>query len=276
MRKVVGASAAMDVRDSAQLDAVLGQPVPSCRRIVVSSIRGGAGKSSVAALVADVIRQHRGDRVLAVDADPGLGSLPLRLGVSSSRSLRDLASARPRSWEEAAPYLMRTDEGLWVLSCNVGQEVGAELGYDVFQAGAGRVSRYFSTSVIDCGAGLVGGLQKDIIASAHAQVFVAPGTGDGAASAMAALHWFVEQGFGPLLARTVIVLTAHTPDPDTDLVRAGRMLAGGGLAVEIMPYDRHLAAGVTIAAERVGAASRTVATRVAARVFAHSLSWGTS
>ncbi|MFI0444460.1 hypothetical protein [Actinomadura sp. 6N118] len=157
------------------------------------------------------------------------------------------------------------------MSCNPDGEVGDELSFEEFQAATGRLSRYFSTSVIDCGAGLVTGLHKGILSSAHAQVFVAPGTADGALSARAALRWFAENGFVSLLARTVIALAAHTPNPDTDLDRARHLLAAGGRSVEIVPYDRHLAPGVTISAGRLGAATRTAATRIAAQAFSHSL-----
>ena len=239
----------------------------------MTSIRGGAGKSTVTAHVSDAIRAYRQDRIIAIDADPGLGSLPLRLGVTSSRSVWDLAAARPQSWEEMSAFLARTPQGLWALLGTSGGQVGQELDSTVFERGAGRLSRYFAASVVDCGAGLVSGLQRSLLSSAHAQVFVVPGTSDGALSARSALDWFADNGLGSLLTRTVIVLVAHTPHPDTDLERARQWLAASGLRVEIMPYDRHLATGAVIDASRIGVASRTVALQVAAQVFTNSLTW---
>ncbi|MDL4772591.1 MinD/ParA family ATP-binding protein [Actinomadura xylanilytica] len=274
MRKGIGASAAGQARELARLTAQLGAPVPSCRRIVVTSVRGGAGKSTIAALVAGVIRRHRDDRVIAIDADPGLGSLPLRLDVRGARSLRDLAAARPQSWDETAAFLTRTEEGLWVLPAHSERKLGGDLDDEIFRAGAGRLGRYFSTSVIDCGAGLVSGLQRGVLSGAHAQVFVAPGTTDGAASARAALGWFAQNGHGPLLSRTVIALVAHTPSPGAELERAAEELSAAGLLVVHIPYDRHLAAGIAITPERVGGAARDAATLIAAEAFARSLSGG--
>jgi MinD-like ATPase involved in chromosome partitioning or flagellar assembly len=273
MRKMVGASAAGDVRNVSELTAQLGRPVPSCRRIVVTSIRGGAGKSSVAALVADVLRRHRDDRVLAIDADPGMGSLPLRLGVTPRRSLRELAAARPRSWEEAAAFLAHTEDGLWVLS-GASDGVSEELSLKTFQVGAGTLGRYFAAAVIDCGAGLVSGLHREVLGSAHAQVFVVPGTGDGALSARAALDWFGQNGLGALLSRTVIALVGQNGGGELD--RAAEALADGGASVVSVPYDRHLASGSAIVADRIAAATRTAATRIAAEAFAHTLTWGPS
>ncbi|MFC6882889.1 MULTISPECIES: MinD/ParA family ATP-binding protein [Actinomadura] len=274
VRKGIGASAAGQTRNLVHITAQLGAPVPSCRRIAVTSIRGGAGKSTIAALIAGVIRAHREDRVVAIDADPGLGSLSLRLGVGGARSLRELATARPRTWDETAAYLAHTPENLWVLPATPQGVVGDELDHEIFRAGAGKLSRYFSASVIDCGAGLVSGLTQSIIAGAHAQVFVVPGTGDGALSARAALEWFARNGYRPLLTRTVIALVTHTPNPDADVDRARQMLGSGGLPVITIPYDRHLAAGIAIAPERLGTPARDAATHIAAEAFVRSLSGG--
>ncbi|MUN40792.1 MinD/ParA family ATP-binding protein [Actinomadura litoris] len=266
-RRPVGPSSAAGELE--WVGAQLGAPVPSCRRIAVTSVRGGAGKSTVAALVAGIIRRHRADRVVAVDADPGLGSLPLRAGATSPSSLRHLAAARPRSWEETAAHLGRTDEGLYVLPAAPGGAVAGTLDHALFQQGVGNLSRYFSTAVIDCGAGLSDDLQRGILAEAHAQVFVTPGTVDGALSARAAVNWLA-QNTG-LLPRTVIALVAHAPNPGTDVKRAVQMLSAGGLPVVYIPFDRHLAAGVSITPERVGAAAHTAAARMTAAAFARAL-----
>ncbi|WP_242900649.1 MinD/ParA family ATP-binding protein [Actinomadura terrae] len=251
--------------------AQIGAPVPSCRRIAVTSVRGGAGKSTIAALVAGIVRRYRADRVVAVDADPGLGSLPLRVGASSPSSLRHLAAARPRSWDETAAHLGRTDEGLYVLPAAPGGAVSGPLDHHLFHQGVGNLSRYFSTAVIDCGAGVSEELQRGILSGAHAQVFVTPGTVDGALSARAAINWFVQSNYTDLLHRTVIALVAHAPNPGMDVKRAVQMLSAGGLPVVYIPFDRHLAAGMSIAPERVGAAAHTAAVQMTAAAFARSL-----
>jgi MinD-like ATPase involved in chromosome partitioning or flagellar assembly len=272
MRRAVGATAAGDLRETTGMVERLSQPVPSCRRIAVTSIRGGAGKTTVAALVASVIAEHREDRVLALDADSGLGSLPLRLAVRADRSMRDLAAARPRTWEETAGFLTPTEAGLWVLSGTAAGQV-SELDLRTFQLAAGGLSRYFSTAVIDCGAGIVAELQRGVLAAAHAQVFVTPGTVDGALSALQTLGWFVGSGYESLLSRTVVALVAHSPhaEGDADLERARQVISEGSLPVVVVPYDRHLATGAAISTERVSADVRVAASWIAAEAFTRSL-----
>lgn len=221
----------------------------------------------MAALTATVLAQYRRDRVMAVDADAELGSMPLRFGVNPGLSLHDLASARPRSFEDAARFLSRTREGLWVLSGTAGGRIAAELDLATYQATAGSMIRYFAAMVVDCGAGILPELQRGILAEAHAQVMVVPATVDGALSAQGSLEWLARNGYDHLLSRTVIAFVTHTPHADADLARAGRMLSAGGRPVVHMPYDRHLAAGTSIESARIGQGSRAAAIRIAVEAF---------
>ncbi|WP_316043443.1 MinD/ParA family protein, partial [Actinomadura sp. CNU-125] len=248
----------------------LGVPVPSCRRIVVTSIRGGAGKSTVAALVAAIVQRHRDDRVVAIDAAPGLGSLPLRLDTPGRGSIRHLAAGRPGSWNELAGHLARTPAGLFVVPAGQGS-VADELEHDTFQRGTGRLNRHFAAVIIDCGSGLDTELHRGILAGAHSQVFVAPATVDGALSARAALQWFGANGFEHVLSRTVVALVAHKPKTDMDLGRAGEELHSHGLPVAHVPFDRHLAASGAIVPDRIGASAHSAIVEVACAAFERSL-----
>ncbi|WP_312881445.1 MinD/ParA family ATP-binding protein [Actinomadura alba] len=269
VRKAVGASAAHDVRQLAELVNWIRRPLPSCRQIAVTSIRGGAGKTTVSALTAALIAEYRGDRVLAVDADSGLGSLPLRLRARTERSLHDLARVRLNSFEEAGPYLGRAAETLWVLPATTAGRVSTDLELDTFRAGIGNLTRYFSAAVIDCGAGL-GELQRGILTGVHGQIIVAQGTADGALSTRSTLEWMVGNGYGGLLPRTVIALVTHSPHVDSDLERARQMLSAGGMPVVHVPYDRQLATGAAIDMRRISEGSRVAATRIAAEILARS------
>ena len=272
VRRAVGASAADEVRRTADVEQILSRAVPSCRQIAVTSIRGGAGKTTVAGLTATVIAQYRRDRVLAVDADSGLGSLPLRLGVRAERSLHDLIATAPRTFDEATPFLARTADGLWVLSGTAGGQITRELDLATFKTVAGGMGRYFSAMVVDCGAGLLAELQRGILSDAHAQVMVTPGTVDGALSARGALEWQARNGYQHLLTRTVIAFVTHTPHMDADLTRGAQLLSGGGMPVVHMPYDRHLATGTTVESARIGQETRAAAIRVALEAFARATS----
>lgn len=270
LRRAVGGSGGGGFKDQAEIVELLRRPVPSYRQIAVVSVRGGAGKTTISALVASELARHRTDRVIAVDADAELGSLPLRLGVRAERSLFDLAGQSPRSFEEAAQYLTRTAGNLWVLSSTRGGRIAGEFTIDTFQQAVGALSRYVSAAVVDCGAGILTELHRGILATTHAQVLVTPGTVDGALSARGALEWFANNGQAALLSRTVIAMVTHAPHGGADLDRAGQMLSSGGMPVVYVPYDRHLAVGGALDPAKVSEATRTALVRVVAEVFARS------
>jgi MinD-like ATPase involved in chromosome partitioning or flagellar assembly len=271
VRRAVGGGAGTEAREAADIKARLSRAVASCRQIAVVSVRGGAGKTTITALTAEIMAEHRTDRVLAVDADSGLGSLPLRLGVRPNRALADIVTAPTRSWEETSALLTRSGERLWVLPGSLDGRMAAELNLGAFQAAYGRLSRYFSTALVDCGAGIHGELQRGVLGTAHAQLLITPGTVDGAISAMSALDWFATHGQAALLRRTVVVLVTHSPHADADLARVQDMLSTNGMPVFHLPYDRHLAGGAAIDLSRVSTATRTAAVRIADEVFTLSL-----
>jgi MinD-like ATPase involved in chromosome partitioning or flagellar assembly len=268
MRRMVGAHAGQDKRELDEAEARLRQPVPTCRQIAFTSIRGGAGKTTVASLVAQTIAAHRDGRTLAIDADPGLGSLPLRLGTEAARSLRDIAASQPRTWDEAEALLSRTGERLWVSPATSGRRIETELELPVFNAAVGLLSRYFSVAVMDCGAGLLTGLHRGILDGAHGQVLVTPGTVDGALSARGAIDWFRENGLEALLSRTVVVLVSHTPHEDADIENARKLLSD--LPVFHLPYDRHLSAGSAIDPAMLSESVRSAAVQISVAVFSRS------
>ncbi|WP_019632902.1 MinD/ParA family ATP-binding protein [Actinomadura atramentaria] len=270
-RKAVGGSGPQDLATQQQVAALLQRAVPSYRQIAVASVRGGAGKTSMAALLATQLARHRGDRVLAMDADAELGSLPLRLGVRSEQSLFDLAKRQPRSFEEAAQYLARTETGLWVLSSTRGGRIAGEFTIETFQAALAAISRYFAAAVVDCGAGILTELHRGILGQTHGLVLVTPATADGALSARGALEWFAGNGQQALLSRTVIAMVTHAPQVGADLERAREMLSAWGLPLVLVPYDRHLAAGGSLDLAKLGEATLAAAGLIAAEAFARAL-----
>ncbi|KAB2347849.1 MinD/ParA family ATP-binding protein [Actinomadura rudentiformis] len=271
MRKAVGASGSAGAKTQAEIIELLQRPVSSYRQLAVASVRGGAGKTTMAAMLATQLARHRTDRVLAMDADAELGSLPLRLGVRSELSLFDLAAQQPRTFEEAAQYLMRTNDGLWVLSSTRGGRIAGEFNLETFQSALSSLARYISTAVIDCGAGILTELHRGILSTTHGLVLVTPGTVDGALSARGALEWFANSGQQALMSRTVIAMVMHAPQVGADLERATQMLGAWGLPVVRVPYDRHVAAGAALDLSRIGEATRSAVDRVAYEAFGRAL-----
>jgi MinD-like ATPase involved in chromosome partitioning or flagellar assembly len=267
VRRAIGVSAAQEVHDWAAVGAGLRQPVTTVRRIVVTSVRGGAGKTTVALLLASALARHRQDRVLLIDADPGLGSMAARVGVAEAPALREFAGRRAESFEEIGSQLTRTDSGLWVLPGVRGEMADEALDLATYEAATSVLTRFFTVIVVDCGAGMVGELQEGIIAGAHACVHATPATTEGAIGVGRALDWMRRHGFDRLVPRTMTVFATHAPHARPDLDQAAALLRGNGVGVAYLPYDRHLASGGLLVPALLAESTRSAALEIAAEAL---------
>ncbi|WP_239015284.1 MinD/ParA family protein [Streptomyces sp. CdTB01] len=257
-------SAAQDVAEETRVGRELQQPVATGRVIAVTSIRGGVGKTTTAALLARAFNHYRHDPVLALEADAALGTLPVRLGAESVRwSVGDLAQILKPSMQltDVIGYLVPVSGGGWLLPASQGR-VGAPLDIRTYRKATLALRRYFGVTVVDCET-LPGEVARTAMDTAHARVVVAPLTAEGVGGTRVVLDWLARLPHSAL-ASTVVALISATPDPNLDLKTATAHLRETGVSVVHLPYDRHLAAGGPIRTELLGSATRHAATRLAA------------
>ncbi|MFG3495856.1 MinD/ParA family protein [Streptomyces sp. NPDC047928] len=267
VRRTVVSSAAREVAETTRTAEVLQQPVTTGRQIAVTSIRGGAGKSTVAALLGTTYAHYRQDPVLFVEADPALGSLPLRLGAESLRwTTGDVADiVEPQmSLLDVTGYLVQLPDNAWLLPGSQGQ-IGAMLDTRAYERAMVALRRYFGVTVVDCET-LPAEVARVALSAAQARVLTAPATLEGITSTYAVLQWM--QGLPRhVIAGTVVVLTELVPHTGVDVGAAAEKLRSTGAGVHVLPYDRHLAAGGPIRTELLAQPTRQAVTRIAADVF---------
>ncbi|MFZ4266424.1 MinD/ParA family ATP-binding protein [Streptomyces arboris] len=267
VRRIVSSSAAREVAELTRTAEALQQPVTTGRQIAVTSIRGGAGKTTVAALLGTAYAHYRQDPVLLVEADPALGSLPLRLGAETLRwTTADLADiVEPQmSLLDVTGYLVQLPENAWLLPGSQGQ-IGAMLDTSAYERVMVALRRYFGVTVVDCET-LPAEVARVALSASQARVLAAPATLDGVTSTYAVLQWM--QGLPRhMIDGTVVVLSSTVARPGIDVEAAAEKLRSTGAGVHILPYDRHLAAGGVLRTELLGRPTRLAATRLAAEVF---------
>ncbi|MFE4212088.1 MinD/ParA family protein [Streptomyces sp. NPDC056844] len=237
------------------------------RQIAVTSIRGGAGKSTVAALLGSTYAHYRQDPVLLVEADPALGSLPLRLGCQSLRwTTGDVAGiVEPQmSLLDVTGYLVQLPDNAWLLPGSQGR-IGAMLDTRAYERVMVSLRRYFGVTVVDCET-LPAEVARVALSAAQARVLTAPATLEGVTSTYNVLEWM--KGLPRhVIDGTAVVLTEQMPRAGIDLDKAAQQLQSTGAGVQILPYDRHLAAGGAIRTELLARSTRQAVTRLAADVF---------
>ncbi|WP_398956606.1 MinD/ParA family protein [Streptomyces sp. GC420] len=267
VRRTVSSSAAREVAEATRVAEALQQPVTTGRQIAVTSIRGGAGKTTVAALLATTYAHYRQDPVLLVEADPALGSLPLRLGAETLRwTAGDVAGiVEPQmSLLDVTGYLVQLPDNAWLLPGSQGQ-IGAMLDTTTYGRVMVTLRRYFGVTVVDCET-LPAEVARVALSASQARVLTTPATLEGITSTYAVLQWM--QGLPRhVIAGTVVVLTELVPHTGLDVAEAATKLESTGASVRVLPYDRHLAAGGTIRTDLLARPTRQAATRIAADVF---------
>ncbi|MGW1538858.1 nucleotide-binding protein [Streptomyces sp. NPDC002309] len=267
VRRTVSSSAAREVAETTATAEVLQQTVTTGRQIAVTSIRGGSGKTTVAALLGTTYAHYRQDPVLVVEADPALGSLPLRLGAENLRwTTGDLADVvEPQmSLLDVTGYLVQLPDNAWLLPGSQGQ-VGAMLDTRAYERVMVSLRRYFGVTVVDCET-LPAEVARTALSAAQARVLTVPATLEGVASTHAVLQWM--RGLPrDITTSTVVVLTETVPHAGVDLDKAAEPLKATGASVRVLPYDRHLAAGGAIRTDLLARATRQAAAGLAAEVF---------
>lgn len=256
-------------QELAELAALVQVPLSTGRRIAVTSMRGGAGKSAVAVLLGAVCVARRADPVLVADADPDGGSLPWRLGLPQYASLSTLApkllAARSGELRGLEQLLPRTLEGLWVLPGGALEQ--PRLARDVTRS----LSRLFAVCVTDCGLGVDSPSTVEVLSEAHAVVVVAPATPDGVRTTWDALARVGERR-PESLSRVVVAVNTVSREGRAALreTAAQEAFRRFDVPVVILPYDRHLAGGAPITGSRIGEDTLVEATRLAGHALARA------
>ncbi|WEO96032.1 hypothetical protein A6P39_019430 [Streptomyces sp. FXJ1.172] len=273
LRRLVGSSATREVAEATRVAQALQQPVTTGRQIVVTSIRGGAGKTTVAALLGRTYAHYRKDPVLMLEADTALGTLPARLGATKVRwTAADLAHIVNPSMQltDVCGYLVQLPDRSWLLPGSQGR-VGSRLELVEYRTVMVALRRYFGITVVDCDS-LPSELSRTALAAAQARVLVTPATAEGVTSTRAVLDWMASVQRPRMLARTVVVLAATSPHMTLDLSAASAHLKLEGVTVLKLPYDRHLAVGGPIRTDLLGQATREATTELAAEVLSKATS----
>lgn len=242
----------------------LQHPVTTGRVVAVTSIRGGVGKTTTAALVARTLQRVRQDPVLALEADAALGTLAVRLGAQSVRwSAGELARILTPSMHllDITGYLVPLPDGGWLLPASQGR-VGPPLDVPTYRSVTLGLRRHFAMTVVDCET-LPGDVARTAMDTAHARIVVAPMTAEGVGGTRVVLDWLGNLPHSTL-PTTVVALTSGAPDQNLDLAAATAHIRETGVGVVHLPYDRHLAAGGPIHTDLLAAATRRAAAQLAA------------
>ncbi|HZG91500.1 MAG TPA: MinD/ParA family protein [Pseudonocardia sp.] len=250
-----------------QWRARIRRPLPGTHRIAVGSVKGGVGKTTVAACLGLVLAANRGDRVVALDADPDAGTLAERLGVRPPGSVRDLLAHL-----DAVAALADVDGHLGtagrlhVLAADQDPAVDEPLDPADHDRISAVLARFHDILITDPGTGLMHAVMRATLDRADSLVVVGAPAVDAASRTAATLDWLDAHGHGALAADAVVVLSLDRGSADIDRERVRRYFAARCRAVVEVPHDPHLATGDRIDPARLRPATHDAFLLLAALV----------
>ncbi len=219
-------------------------------QIGVLGLKGGVGKTAVTVALGSVLSKVRGDRILAIDADPDGGNLTDRSGKQSAASVMDLlADKNLARYNDIRAYTSMNASNLEVLASQEYSVARRAFAAEDWEGATSVVSRYYNLVLADCGAGLFHPATRSVLSTVSGLVIVASASLDGARQAAITLDWLRQNGYQDLLARSCVVINHVTPGkPNIDVkdlvAQFERHIPEG--RVIVLPWDKHIAAGTEI------------------------------
>ena len=219
-------------------------------QIGVFGLKGGVGKTAVTVALGSSLSKIRGDRILAVDADPDGGNLADRAGRQSAATVADLLSDKELTrYNDIRAYTSMNESNLEVLSSEEYSGARREFNDDDWKGATSIVSRYYNLVLADCGAGLFQPAARGVLSTVSGLVIVASASIDGARQAAVTMDWLRQNGYQDLLGRSCVVINHVVPGKPNidvaDLVQQFERHVPPGRVV-VLPYDKHIAAGTEI------------------------------
>ena len=225
-------------------------------QIGVFGLKGGVGKTAVTVALGSALSKVRGDRILAVDADPDGGNLADRAGRQSAATVQDLLSDQELNrYNDIRAYTSMNGSNLEVLSSEEYSGARREFDDEDWKGVVDVVSRYYNLVIADCGAGLFQPASRGVLSTVAGLVIVASASIDGARQAAVTMDWLRQNGYQDLLGRSCVVINHVVPGKPNidvaDLVGQFERHVPPGRVV-VLPYDKHIAAGTEIQLELLG------------------------
>lgn len=255
-------------RNRQQLAARISAPVAGCQRIAVVALKGGVGKTTTTACLGAIFAEHRGDRVVAVDANPDPGTLGYRIRRDTTRTAKDLLANvdKLERYADVRAYASQTDLRLEVIASEADPARDEAFGEEDYRELAVVLERFYSLVLTDCGPGLLHSAMRAILPTADQLVVVASPSLDGARSASLTLDWLAKHDYGPLARSSVVVINAVRERGLVDVDKLQEHFARRCRAVVRIPYDRHLETGAEIVLDELAPATRRAYVQLAAAV----------
>ncbi|MFF5986147.1 MinD/ParA family ATP-binding protein [Prauserella flavalba] len=252
-----------------ELISRVNQPLRGCYKIAMLSLKGGVGKTTTTTTLGSTFASLRGDRVIAVDANPDRGTLSQKIPIETTATVRHLLRDADRitRYSDVRAYTSQGSSRLEILASEQDPAVSEAFSELDYRRTVALLEHFYNIVLTDCGTGLMHSAMKGVLDSADSLVIVSSGSVDGARSASATLDWLDAHGYGDLVKRSVTVINSVRPKAGSvDLDKLAAHFAARTRGVVRIPFDPHLEEGAEIELERLEEPTRLALLELAATV----------
>lgn len=249
--------------------AQVNRPMQGCYRIALLSLKGGVGKTTITATLGATFASIRGDRVVAVDANPDRGTLSQKVPLETPATVRHLLRDAEgiERYSDVRSYTSQGPSRLEVLASESDPAVSEAFSADDYAATLDILERFYSLVLTDCGTGLMHSAMSSVLAKADVLVVISSGSVDGARSASATLDWLDAHGHEEMVKNAVAVINAVRPrSGKVDMQKVVDHFSRRCRAVRLVPFDPHLEEGAEISLEHLRRETREALIELAAVV----------
>jgi MinD-like ATPase involved in chromosome partitioning or flagellar assembly len=254
-------------RRQRELGARVNQPLRGCFKIAMMSLKGGVGKTTITTTLGSTFASLRGDRVIAVDANPDRGTLSQKIPIETTATVRHLLRDADKitRYSDVRAYTSQGASRLEILASEQDPAVSEAFSETDYLRVVSLLEHYYNIVLTDCGTGLMHSAMKGVLDSADALVVVSSGSVDGATSASATIDWLEAHGYGDLVKRSIVAINSVRPRAGSvDLDKLAAHFGARARAVCQIPFDPHLEEGAEIELDRLQPATRLALLELAA------------
>jgi MinD-like ATPase involved in chromosome partitioning or flagellar assembly len=216
-------------------------PIIGNRYLTIMGVTGGAGTSTMAALVGQVLATCRSDRVVLADGAALPGGAGSRAGVSAGSGMRRMLADETNihGLPEMHRFVSRTPSRLDVAPLAMTDD---PLSADEYRRATTLLSRYYDVQVTDAGATTSADAVSPILGMSDLVVLVVPPTAHGLRSAEHRLGWLsTNGGVGP--ARLLVAVNGIHRRSPVSSESIQRVVGPHCASFTTIPWDPHLAIG---------------------------------
>lgn len=208
------------------------------RRVVVLGCTGGAGQTVTALMLGHTLARHRPDRCVAVDLNPGIGSLARRSRTETPETLTSLLARAEaiRGYLAMRAYTSQSPSRLEVLASDDEPTLLQTLSDQDYATALSILDHHYKVVVLDPAAAIVARL----LPFADQLVLVAPASADAPQAVKMTFDWLDDHHYRDLRIGAVTLVNGVSRRSAGEAQRTERVAERGCRRVVRVPWDDHL------------------------------------